>query len=619
MRTGNPTMFRVMAVVVLVAAAGTSPQGVRDATGAELKKLEVQKPKKMELKKDAPKLEKAAPKKLKKITPTRQPEKLDKKIAKPSTNGAKKLDIKASGGSIGKKQPRKPGLKGALRKELVEPSSKSLAKDLKPIKKLPLKKPVAGPIKAEKPADGIADTNEAAALQIDPGSGFSKKDLVTPDMKKLVIKPRIKEGRGRDLDVSLRNGGLDRLAGIETGDKSSLGDGAGLDQWRSSSVDHPVDRYAGLNTGRVTRIDRGTVLQGDGPITAFWTSPHGKEYTIIVAPEGTTDEEFNEASGNVDDNAGEMVGLPVPQSTWNRVQNELQNDDGDGSDALDAELLHSWLTHAKSDEEAEADSSAGTGSTQTTGSADQSNSDQDAVLVSDTTDEDGNRTMTFAPADEEVDDSGDGSASDDNGSDSADASTDNTGDDSEDVAEPSDDSQDDTGCADGDENCSGETGISMGGDEQENAPPPPGSCGENGENCPGSDPSNQGGDNGTVRTAGDEGEGGPLNGDTDTAPADGTLRLANEEPVGGELARGDGVLQGAADGTLRLPEGADGEDGGTPQTTGNVGGSPVGDPGVVADDIGSAGQLNTENVQIQSGELNVEDQSLGNLGGQLDQ
>ncbi len=67
----------------------------------------------------------------------------------------------------------------------------------------------------------------------------------------------------------------------------------------------------------------------------------------------------------------------------------------------------------------------------------------------------------------------------------------------------------DDGCGDNDPNCSGGNEMTVGGDEQENAPPPPGGCGEGGANCTGGDPD---GGNGTLRMAEGQGQGGPLAG-----------------------------------------------------------------------------------------------------------
>lgn len=551
------------------------PLATGPALGAELMKIE--QPQKLELKKTKPKklnIQKAEPKhlkpkksKTKTIAPKTKPKKLGKKITKPdvkpSITKPAKLDrqvepkLRKKPGMLNKAAIKPPkSIKPIVRKQdLAVPSSrKSRLKSLSPSNDAPGSDTKR--LQSQTSA-GIVDTGSATGLNIDPDTGFSK-ELKSLNLKELTLRPKVQGGLVRELKGDPT---IDRqVAGIETGDKSSLGDGVGLRKWRSDGIGDPVGKYAGLNTGRITKVSRGTVLQGDEKITAFWTSPYGKEYVVVVGPEGTTQEEFNDAAAEFDDGDGTKAGLPVPGSTWNKIQEEWENGDRDSSaQTLDAALLHAWMKNGMSDEEAEAESSAGSGETQTASTADQNNSEQDPVLVSDTTDEDGDRTMTFAPADEETDESADGSNSDDQTSDGSDTSNDDNGVDGgsdeggQDVAAPEDDSQDDSGgdseCADGDSNCSGETGMSMGGDEQENAPPPPGGCGENGENCEDPGPANEGGGDGTLRMAeGEEGNNGPLASDP-TAAVNPTLNVQGEvdvDPSNINKERFGTVLEGKA-------------------------------------------------------------------------
>lgn len=673
-------VFFSLGLIVSGAMLLSMPRG--DAAGAELqlkkqdvgavekpKKIQLQpkaapeKPKKIQLKpKAAPdKPKKAAPKprKAKRIKPANQP----KKLAKPGSGQLRKLPAGPGAGKTPKpakraaiKQPGTPN--PALRKDLVNPPARPAAKGLKPTDKIP-ETADTNPLKAGATA-GVVDTG-GNGLRIAPGAGL-KKDLAAPNVKDLAVRPQIREGLDQSLKEDLAGrleGGSaagSNLQGLAGNKASSPGQRAGIatrldgtdnltarlsDSLSGYSGPDPGGRRAGVSQdsdggGQNAYVvsfrgeqyavdDNGNIWTQDGrklrnyrfvreKLGVDWSDDKmaekedafarkwpkrkvvsNEEWDAIWDLRHTSADSFDE-DGNAGDKKGEKPDEQQGEVDPPEIP-DWDDEEGDG----EWKSGFAGLPYYEYDE----DESGSEGSGQTGGSG------------ADGGDGGGS---TASSSDDEIeyiwDDDGDSGSSDDESDASSGSEEGSSGDEGDtDVA------QEDSSCPEGDEDC-GEAGDSEGGDERtvDGDPGNPSSCEEEGADCSNVNPGGESGD-GTVRTAGrqEDERGGPLKGDADTSPANGTLRLANEEEVGGELVRGGDALQPAADGTLRLPEGEDDDRGGTPQVAGGSGGGPVGDPGVVTENVQSAGQLGNQEIQINTKELNVDAQALEGVSQQATQ
>ncbi|HSH42495.1 MAG TPA: hypothetical protein VK973_10275, partial [Arenicellales bacterium] len=487
-----------------------------------------------------------------------------------------------------------------LRKDLVNPPAQPIAKGLKPTDKIPAKADT-NPLKAGT-TSGVVDTR-ANDLRIAPGTGL-KRDLVAPDVKDLAVRPQFREGISENLKEDLASrlqGGSatgDNLQGLAGNTGSRIGDDVGLGERlkKGNSVGRTLNESLnGYNRpdpgGRRSRassydgfdyaLDNGIV--GESSIFEDQRTDHHVHVVVLTqseAEENLIGVEDLQGLEHYDDSTGESYGtIIVPDGSTHKEKTEYVKT---YADTVRAEAPPELVPLTSGDD--------GTSD----GADDQSNEN------------DGGTTSSSG---------GDNGSSDGSGSasgDDADAGDGGEGD--QDTATA------DQGCPEGDEDC-GEAGDSEGGGERsvDGGPENPSSC-EEGADCSKVTPDDESGD-GTVRTAGrqEDERGGPLKGDADTTPANGTLRLANEEEVGGELVRGGDALRPAADGTLRLPEGEDDDQGGMPQVAGGAGGGPVGDPGVVTENVRSAGQLDNQEIQVNTNELNVDAQALEGVSQQATQ
>lgn len=638
---------------ILVVGAMTSAASAADL---KLKSDEISKVKKIEPK-TKPKLEKVTPKPVKpkvvkpnKTTPKKttaikptKPKKLDKQIAKPSKpkklnkqitkpapDKLKKLDVAPKGGGapvqIKKAAIQQPGnTNQSLKKDLIKPSNKALVKDLEPGAS------DTGPLNADS-APGVVSSS-ATDLQIDPEANLSNQ-LVAPDVKDLVVKPQIKEGLNRDLKNNLKGNNAvgENLQGLAGDDIGSEGSGADIatsrdlvgnnllqkgDLGRQSvmqQADGVIKSYRLCNSSGCGKAqDKADVLfnlgstenpddvsdrdiaeevVGEGYfLQVITTAGDDIEYAWEDDPSENEPSEKTETYYENDD--GE---IPAPFESW-----VIGGDDGDEGSFNQKEGF-AGLSYWEYEEDGEDDSSGADGSEQgSTGdggsndgsqNAEQDGSDDDIEYAW----EDDDDTSGSEDGDGDADTSSDGGAGDT-------------------------DTADSDGCPEGEEGCgsdgeeaAGDSGRSVAGGEPEN----PSGCDE-GVNCDDQNPESEAGGDGTIRLGEEKGEGGPLAGGVDTSPANGTLRLANEEQVGGEPVRGSDALKPAADGTLRLPEGEEDEAGGTPQIAGGSGGG-IGNPGVVTEGVASGGGVQVQQeLNLQSGELNLDTESLGNVGEQVGQ
>lgn len=587
------------------------PRG--DAAGAELqlkkqdvgavekpKKMQLQpkaapeKPKKIQLKpKAAPnKPKKAAPepRKAKRIKPANQP----KKLAKPGSGQLRKLPAAPGAGKTPKpakraaiKQPGTPN--PSLRKDLVNPPARPVAKGLKPTAKIP-ETADTNPLKAGATA-GVLDTG-GNGLRIAPGAGL-KKDLAAPNVKDLAVRPQIRESLGESLKEDLAGrleGGSavgSNLQGLGGGKGSTLGERAGV-------------RGRLGDKSRVSRTLRDSLTGYNGP------DPGGRRSRVLDGG----DKRFELCIGD------QCAAYSKAEALF--VVGSAEDPDNVTDDEV-ADLLLS----AAGDKDAEVASFAeGTGTFMVFRPAEVTIEEEAHTAEEETAGDNDSQASDGEDDGQQGSASSDQDGSDDWDDDWSDSDTTSGNDDDGDTADDSDQGTDtaDQGCPEGDEDC-GEAGGSEGGGERtvEGGPENPSSC-EEGADCSNVNPDDESGD-GTVRTAGrqEDERGGPLKGDGDTSPANGTLRLANEEEVGGELVRGGDALQRAGNGTLRLPEGEDDDRGGTPQVAGGTGGGPVGDPGVVTGNVQSAGQFDNQEIQVNTKELNVDAQALEGVSQQATQ